>query len=577
MAMPSDPPAEPFADEPSAPFAQPFLDPENLRPNLFRRLKPVAIGAAVAIVAASWWLGHAGPAIAMGATITLAIGFALGLSALRIILSASHPIVAVARAIVEESVGSRLSVVLVTLVLVSLPVLPLVLDPSERLAYRTQFFLDWSLAGVSVLLSILTIALCCSSVCGDIDRRHIHMTLAKPVRRWDYLFGKWLGVILLDAMLVVLAGAGIFVFAMAIGKSTAADEADRRAVDEQVLTARIAARPVHPRREEFEKAVAVAVNAIREDDPTLFDKDPDRARKRILSQYVHAWHMVTADVVSSYVFEHLDRDRIRAPVIQLRLEPFSNNSATSESEVRFALWLNERPYPVRDGVHEEYELPANRIHTIELPTSAIAEDGTLRLAIANRNRVMPGDEVPTVISFNPGEGLEILYRAGTFTGNFIKGLLILWAKLAMLAAISVAAASWLGLPVAMLVGLMVFATAVGSAFVADAIDIYTGLDLAEPTFSSMLQLRGGLLLERIFKFEWWEAIKTLGAYLADLFLLLVPSFGDYDSITQLATGRLIPVRELAAALVELGLIYPAVSLVIGWLLLENRDLMSSPS
>jgi hypothetical protein len=113
--------------------------------------------------------------------------------------------------------------------------------------------------------------------------------------------------------------------------------------------------------------------------------------------------------------------------------------------------------------------------------------------------------------------------------------------------------------------------------VADAIDIYTGIDLAEPTLSSMLQLRGGLLLERIFKLEWWEAAKTMGAYLADLFLLLVPSFGDYDSVTQLATGRLIPLRELATALVELGLFYPAVSLAIGWLLLENRDLVSSPS
>jgi hypothetical protein len=507
----------------------------------------------------------------------LAIGFTIGLSALRMLLSASHPIVAVARAIVEESVGSRLSILLLTLVLVSLPVLPLVLDPTERLAYRTQFFLDWSLAGVSTLLSVLTIALCCSSICGDIDRRHIHMTLSKPVRRWGYLFGKWLGVILLDAMLVALAGTGVFIFAMAISASPAVDDADRRAVNEQVLTARIAARPVHPRREEFEKSVAVAIDAIRKDDPALFDKDPDRARKRILSQYVHAWHMVTADVVSSYVFEHLDRDRIGAPVIQLRLEPFSNNSATSESEVRFALWLNERPYPVRDGIHEDYELPANRIHTIELPTSAIAENGTLRLTIANRNRVMPGDDVPTVISFNPGEGLEVLYRAGTFATNFIRGILIMWAKLAMLAAISVAAASWLGLPVAMLTALMVFATAVGSAFVADAIDIYTGIDLAEPTLSSMLQLRGGLLLERIFKLEWWEAAKTMGAYLADLFLLLVPSFGDYDSVTQLATGRLIPLRELATALVELGLFYPAVSLAIGWLLLENRDLVSSPS
>ncbi|MFM8707792.1 MAG: ABC transporter permease, partial [Planctomycetia bacterium] len=451
----------------------------------------------------------------------------------------------------------------------------LVHDPSERLAYRLQFFLDWSLSGASALLALITIALSCTSVCGDIESRRIHMALSKPLRRWEYLFGKWLGVVLLDLLLVTLVGMGVYAFAESLRRSPAADNADRRAVEEQVLTARASARPVHPRQQEFDKAVEATIAAIRKDDPVLFDKNPDGARRRIFSQHVFGWHTVSPDVVSSYLFQGLGDAGRRAPVVQLRLQAFADNSQTSTADVRFALWLNERPYPVKEGRHEEYVLAAGPMHTLELPSTAIAEDGTLRVTIANRNMLMPGDPAPTSIGFNPGEGLELLYRVGSFEGNMLRALVLMWAKLAMLAAVALAAAAWLGLPVAMLASLMVFASAVASGFLADAIDIYTGVDIADPTLTSMLRLRGSLLMERVAKAEWWEAIKTVGSWAGDAFLTLIPSFGDYDAITQVATGRLVSAASTAAGVCELGVAYPLLLLALGWWLIERRDLVSS--
>lgn len=538
---------------------------------------PGAVLLAVASAGICRWTGRPDLATALFGIAVLTVGFVVGIAFLRAVLSGSHGIIGVARAVVEEAVGTRLSVLLVMVVVVGLPVLPLVLDPTERLAYRMQFFLDWSLSGSSVLLAIISIALCCSSVCSDIDTHRIHMTLAKPIHRWQYLLGKWLGVVLLDLMLVALAGIGVYTFTAALQRTAALDAVDRRAVDEQVLTARSVARPIHPSRAEFEKAVAATTEQIRQADTATFDRDPTGARKRILAQQVLEWHTVTADVVSSYLFTGLDRERMRASVVQLRLNPFADNSSISRADVRFSLWLNERPYPVRNGRHEEYTLATGTVHTLELPTAAIADDGTLRLTIANRNLVMPGEQQPTSISFTPGDGLEVLYRAGSFEGNFLRGLLIVWAKLAMLSAAALAAASWLGFPVAMLVSLMVFVTAVASAFLADAIDIYTGIDNATPTFTSMLRLRGGLLLERLWKCEWWEALKTIGSYFAEVFLALIPSFGDYDAIGQVATGRLVSLGETAVGLFELGIVYPVLFLGIGWLLLERRDLVSTSS
>jgi hypothetical protein len=536
----------------------------------------VALGA-LALAGGLWLAGWQSSAISVAGVVALAAGFVLGVAALRRILSGSYPVIGVARAIVEEAIGTRLSILLVMLVVVSLPILPLLLDPSERLAYRVQFFLSWSLSGASVLLALITIALCCSSVCGDIDSRRIHMSLSKPMRRWEYLFGKWLGVILLDLLLVALVGIGVYAFAFALARSPAADPADRLAVDEQVLTARASAQPVHPRGAEFEQSVAATIEEIRKDDPTTFNKDPERARKRIMSQRVHEWHTVTADVVSSFVFHGLDVKAIKAPVVQLRLEPFADNSSISRADVRFALWLNERPFPVRNGIHEDYTLTTGMVHTIDLPASAIAEDGTLKVTIANRNLIMPGEARPTSISFTPGAGLEVLYRVGAFGGNFIRGLAVVWAKLAMLAATALAAAAWLGFPTALLASFMVYVTAVASGFFADAIDIYTGLDRRDASLVAMVRLRLGMLAERIQKAEWWEAMKTVGSYFADGFLALIPSFGRFDSITQIATGRVIPLAESLSGILILGVGYPLLLLVAGWLLLERRDLVSSAS
>jgi ABC-type transport system involved in multi-copper enzyme maturation permease subunit len=467
--------------------------------------------------------------------------------------------------------------VLAVLVLIGLPALPFVLDPAERLAYRLQFFLTWSLSAAFAVLAVLTIALCCGTVCGDISSSRIHLTLTKPLQRWEYLLGKWTGIVLLNLLLLILVGIGTYATAEGLRRTPAADAADFRAVEEQVLTARVAARPIHPKREEFDTLVANEIERVRNEDPTLFDKDPGGAADKIKTRMVYAWHTVTADVVASYLFTGLEDVKHRAGVVQLRIEPFADNSSTSEAEVQFTMWLNERPFPVKQGKHEDYVLAASRVHTLEIPTVAISDEGTLLVTIANRNLVMPGELAPTSIGFKPGKGLELLHRVGGFEGNLARALIVMLAKLAMLAAVALAAGSWLSLPIAMLASMMVFVAAIASGFVADAIDMYTGVDDATPTFVSILRLRAGILWEFLLASEWWNAVKAVGAYCADAFLALIPAFSSYDSITEAATGRLVSTWETLSAVLLLMLVYPVVSLAIGWTMLERRDLVSTSS
>jgi hypothetical protein len=540
------------------------------------RLHALLLGAAV-MAGLLWIGGKENLAITLGSIVVLVVGFRGCVATLRFILCGSHPLIGVARAIVEEAISTRLSILLVMAVFVTLPTLPLLLDPTERLAYRLQFFLIWSLSGASILLSVLSIALACVSITDDIDSRRIHMTLSKPIQRWEYLLGKWFGVCLLNIMLVTLIGVGVAAFTFALSRLPAISPDDRLAVNEQVLTARSVSLPRHPRGEEFDKTIEATIDEIRLADPVTFAKDPTGARKRIFSQKIHEWHTVTADVISSFVFDGLDPQEIEASVVQLRLEPFADNSNIARADVRFAVWLNDRPFPMLNGEHKEYTVQTGMVHTIDLPVEAIDENGRLKLTVANRNLVMAGEDFATSIAFTPGEGLEILYRTGGFTGNFLKGLFVIWAKLAMISAVAVFLAAWLGLPTALLASLMVYVTALASSFFADAIDIYTGLDRPDATATAMLRLRASMLAQRLLKCEWWDAIKTVGSYFADGFLALVPAFGDYDAVTQLATGRAFPLLDVVSVMLIFAVAYPAGLLLLGWFLLERRDVVGATS
>jgi hypothetical protein len=551
------------------------LDEETAADAAWRRFVLPVAGALVLLAAAVLWAtGRTAAATAVCGGVALLLGMVGGIAALRVVLAGSNGIVAVARAVVEEAVGTRAPILLVLLTVVGLPALPLLLDSGERLEYRVQFFLTWSLSGASFLLSLITILLATSSVCGDIESQRIHMTLVKPLERWQYLLGKWLGIVLLDLVLVGVLGIGVYAGAEALRRAPGADAADRRAVDEQVFTARSVARPVHPRGKDFDATVNAAIEQMQKDDPAAFRLDPAGARRRILANHVLEWHTVTPDIVASYVFRDLDVKREPGGLMQLRLKPFADNVSMDRADVRFALWLNDRPYPVRNGKHEDYTLKSLTFHTIDVPVAAVDDAGTLRVTIANRNLVPPGETRATSISFSPGKGLELLYRVGGFGGNFLRGLVVIWAKLALLAAAALAAASWLSFPIAVLASLMVYLSAVARGFLADAIDIYTGLDLADATLTSMVRLRLTVLLERLAKLELWDAWKTIMSYAADLFLALIPSFATHDGITEIATGRVLPPLDTLASCGELAGLYPLGLLLLGWILLERRDLVN---
>lgn len=530
--------------------------------------------ATVGAAAVVWFLvRHDRPVAATGlAGITaMAVGCMAGLWALRAALSGATGITGIARTVLDEAVRMRVAVALLVLLVVMVPTLPLLLDHSERLAYRVQFFLSWALGGSGFILALLTIFLACGSVCGDIDSNRIHMTLSKPVSRLEYLGGKWLGIAAFNLFMVALAGAGTYTFVKVLAATQASDGDDRAMVDRQVLTARAEIQPAHEKPEEFEGAIAAALAQLERDEPDAFRRNPAGVRSRIRQEYMWIWHTVTPDTVSTYVFQGLPAEPVG---LQLQLKPRVNNVEVDLADVRFVLWINDRPWPVKDGVHVEQTLPSLAVTTLDIPADVVGDTGTLKLTVANRNLVPAGETQPTAIQFAPGDGMKVLHRVGGFDANYVRCLVVVWVKLAMVAAAAVAASTFLGFPTAILLSLAVYFAALGSGFLRDALAEYnvvadTALGSVLTRLSEAAKLAGSLRL--------YEAGRMLLGFVTDGVLWMVPAFSDYDTVAKLAAGIAIAPTTVLSCLLKIGVLYPALIGLLGWVGFDRRDLVRSSS
>lgn len=536
--------------------------------------RPFAIGAIATLGTAFvvWFLvRHGWLVAATGLTgiAAMTLGCCLGVVGIRAFLGGGTGISGVARTVVDEALRMRAALVLVVLLILVIPTLPLVLDHTERLEYRVQFFLNWALGGTGLILSLMTIFLACGSVCGDIESNRIHLVLAKPLARWEYLVGKWVGLALFNLLLVGVAGAGTYTFVRVLAGTFATDEADRVAIDHQVLTARAVVGPRHDHPQDYESGIEAAIARLERDDPDGFARNAPAARRRIRMEFDYAWHTVTPDMVSTFVFEGLAPAR-EEPFVQLQLKPRAHNVDVDLADVRFAIWLNERPWPLRDGEHVEQTLASFARHVLDVPTEYIDEAGTLRVTFANRNLVPPGETQPTAIAFKPGDGLAVLYRTGGFDGNFLRCLAIIWLKLLLVAAAGVATAAFLGFPTAILASLVIYFGALGATFLRDSLGVYNVVGdsfLAE----GVERLRAAADLAGQARL--YEAGRMLFGFVTDVTLRCLPAFGDYDAVSLLTTGMRIETSAVLWCLLGIGITYPILLGVGGWLVFERRDLV----
>ena len=171
---------------------------------------------------------------------------------------------------------------------------------------------------------------------------------------------------------------------------------------------------------------------------------------------------------------------------------------------------------------------------IHLDAPLIAPDGTLVAMLANVTG--PKDEKPpATVSVPLDKGLEVLVQTGSFEANLARGLALLWIRMAMIAAMGLAANTFLSGPIAAFFLLGVLVTGLANSFVAS---------LVAPSpmrFPIAGQPPGAPIVEM--------ASRGLQQVLR-----LIPDFEDTDPAKDLLIGREISATRVGwQALCDLGL------------------------
>lgn len=241
------------------------------------------------------------------AAVPLVITFWVGMRAVAALLSGPWPWAAVARNVLNEAVRMKVSSVFIVLLIIVLALTPSLLTEDQPLRYRVQQWLQYGIGLSTVVLSLLTLFLAVATVSYEQRDRIIWQTMTKPIPRWQYLSGKWLGVMALNAVLLTVTAFGVYLFteylryqpargeaAYLIPASQAGEAADlgtmvddRRILEEQILVARIARTPQPYRLTEatLDRMVQSRIEDSQARDPSF--EDTRRVRQEIREEILN--------------------------------------------------------------------------------------------------------------------------------------------------------------------------------------------------------------------------------------------------------------------------------------------------
>jgi len=547
-----------------------------------------AIGAAVAwpMLMSSGSRGLGG--LIVGA-VALTMTFTTLMQLLRMALSGAGPIAAVARNVLAEAVRLKLSVVFIVLLVVMLAALPGLLDSENQLRYRVQTFLQYGVSGPFWLLAILTTLFGVATVAFEQRDKLIWQTITKPVPVWKYIFGKWLGVASLNAVLLASCSIGVFLFTEYLRDQPASGEVrayeassgaitqDRLKLETEVLAARksVFSYPEgFPDRDSdvFKQALAQYIETRRRENPA-FASTPEQFSEVAESLYKSEmeygyWilgpspiflptQMPSGEVMLQPAFQYNNRifefrnmtGAQGSPItVMYRIQSAESNPShffdllfEFESASRGPVQIRQTVAP---GVSQQFVVEIGGVPITDL----IVRDGMMFCRVTNFGRAeSEGDDSDIGIK---SDSFRLMYSEGGWRSNFFRVVVVLWAKLSVLAMLGIALATFLSFPVACLLAGAVFLIAETAGSMGEILDTYRTMDL---------RTREDIL---------WRVL------VRDAAVLIRAPFARYAELqpaSRLVDGLRIGWGEIALSLVAMTLVWGLI-LLLGVFAMRKREL-----
>ena len=442
----------------------------------------------------------------------------------------------------------RLFLVIAVLLLASVVGLPLLIKDDGTARGFTQILLTYTLSTITALLGLSTLWLACGTLARDIEECQIQVVAVKPIARWQIWLGKWLGIMSLNAAL--LAISGISVYFLLQWRSTRLPAEQQQVLRNEVLVARGSAKEPSAQRNQDIQDEADRLLKQRLKSSPVTRADLNEVRRQIVEQVKAVFQVVPPGYVKTWVVP-VGLGKRLADNAPLYIRTKFNTAQIGASGTFIGVWQVGTPGPGHPPLNlEPMSLAPDTFHEFEVPSRLIDEKGNLTIAFYNANN--------TALLFPLDEGMEVLYREGGFSLNFMRGLGIIFCWMSLLAALGLAAASFLSFPVAAFLSLGVLTMALSSGTLANAV--------SEGTIMGSNQETGAVGHSLVDK-------PTVALFRGLLWMInLAKNFSPIDA---LSTGRSITWSELGTAFAQIVLLLGGCLALVGIITFERRELATA--
>jgi hypothetical protein len=373
---------------------------------------------------------------------------------------------AVARNTIAQALRMRVAAIFMVLLFILLPLMWVIVTGDGTLKGKLQTFVNYGLSLTSLLLCLLTVIVSTFTLTSELKGKQIWTVLTKPVRRYEVLLGKLLGIIALDAIL--LAGFATIIYGLTVlmpAISRASDD-ERVIAQNEFFTARASIKPQTP---DVTREVDEAYKRMGEQHQLPEDMPEEAVRAKLKEQFVIQQQAVPVGTEKVWQFYNVDA----AEPNELIFIKFKYDVAVNPPDLCvYGRWAVGDDRQLGTGAQPKTPIyVADRkdsirtVHEMAVPAAAVS-DGYLGVAFQNP----PLNN--TIVMFNVDEGIEVLYKAGTFAGNYFRAVLLIFVKLTFLAMLGVSVSTWLSFPVAILVSLVVFVLSSVSGFIFESFDSF---------------------------------------------------------------------------------------------------------
>ena len=442
----------------------------------------------------------------------------------------------------------RLFLVIAALLLVSVVGLPLVVKDDGTAQGFTQILLTYTLSVITGLLGLSTLWLSCGTLARDIEECQIQIVATKPIARWQIWLGKWLGIMSLNAALLALSGA--CVYGLLYWRAARLPAAEQKVLREQVLVARGSAKPANPNAEIDAQTRSILQERLKSNAELANSADLPEVVKQIRGMVAAGRQLVPPDYQRAWQIDlGFARNFLHDKPLQLRVK--FNAAQKSASGDFLAMWQVGEPNvtPIWQ-TPEPMHLAPDTFHEFQIPPNLFNSQGVLTIVFWNVN--------DTSLVFPFADGMEVLYPEGGFALNFARGLGIIFCWMAFLAALGLAAASFLSFPVAAFFSLAVLLVGLSGGTLAQAVEAGTVVSGNGETGVMGHSLADAVLI---------PLFKGLLAVIS-----LVKNFSPIDS---LSSGRSISWTELGTAFGQIVLLLGGITGLIGMALFNRRELATA--